>query len=150
MSMLYEKMTLAERRVAGFPRAKRIAWRYEPGLFVVDPDGRPRLWTPDFFLPDLGIYVEVVGRPGADYDFRRGVYEENRIPILFVRIGDDPDWMAHLCAGIEAIHASRSTLIAHLRSVPAGASGGRNRRSTSGARQREGRLAGASGNGGRG
>jgi hypothetical protein len=104
-------MTLAERRVAGFLRSQGIAWRYEPGLFVIDPEGRPRLWTPDFFLPDLGIYVEVVGRPGADYDFRREVYERNQIPILFVRTGDDPNWMDHFREGIVAIHADRARLV---------------------------------------
>jgi anti-anti-sigma factor len=38
-----------------------IAWRYEPHTFVLerDADGTVRqAFTPDFFLPELGVYVE--------------------------------------------------------------------------------------------
>lgn len=38
-----------------------IAWRYEPHTFVLerDADGEVReAFTPDFFLPELGVYVE--------------------------------------------------------------------------------------------
>ncbi len=39
-----------------------VAWEYEPRLFVLDRDaqGRPvRAFTPDFYLPDADVYVEV-------------------------------------------------------------------------------------------
>ena len=38
-----------------------IAWRYEPHTFVLerDEDGTVRqAFTPDFFLPEVGLYVE--------------------------------------------------------------------------------------------
>ena len=38
-----------------------IAWEYEPHCFVLErhPDGRIReAFTPDFYLPDLDVYVE--------------------------------------------------------------------------------------------
>jgi hypothetical protein len=38
-----------------------IWWKYEFPIFVYDEKKRPRVWTPDFFLEKLNIYVEVVG-----------------------------------------------------------------------------------------
>jgi hypoxanthine phosphoribosyltransferase len=52
----------AERQVAGLLDFYGIAWEYEPRTFVLeaDADGRVReAFTPDFFLPHLGLYVEV-------------------------------------------------------------------------------------------
>ena len=40
----------------------RISWRYEPRTFPIrwDPDGRiVESFTPDFYLPELGLYVEL-------------------------------------------------------------------------------------------
>lgn len=38
-----------------------IAWQYEPHTFVLERDGEGRVreaFTPDFFLPEIGVYVE--------------------------------------------------------------------------------------------
>jgi hypothetical protein len=46
--------------------AHRIAWLYEPHTFALEraPDGRvTRAFTPDFFLPEIGIYVECTTAP---------------------------------------------------------------------------------------
>src|SRR5262245_61201809 len=51
----------AERALARVFDRHGIAWRYEPHTFVLerDQDGTVRqAFTPDFFLPDLGLYVE--------------------------------------------------------------------------------------------
>lgn len=40
----------------------RIRWCYEPTTFLIDahPDGTPsECFTPDFYLPDVGVYVEL-------------------------------------------------------------------------------------------
>jgi hypothetical protein len=40
----------------------RIAWEYEPRTFVLDRDDRGNIleaFTPDFYLPDLDLFVEV-------------------------------------------------------------------------------------------
>jgi hypoxanthine phosphoribosyltransferase len=39
-----------------------VAWRYEPRTFVLADDGQgnpTEAFTPDFFLPDLGLYIEL-------------------------------------------------------------------------------------------
>ena len=50
-----------ERELARIFDELGIAWEYEPHTFVLsrDPDGRVReAFTPDFYLPDLDVYVE--------------------------------------------------------------------------------------------
>ena len=40
----------------------RIAWEYEPRTFILDQDERGNIleaFTPDFYLPDLGLFIEV-------------------------------------------------------------------------------------------
>ncbi len=40
----------------------RIAWEYEPRTFILEQDDRGNIleaFTPDFYLPDLGLFVEV-------------------------------------------------------------------------------------------
>jgi hypothetical protein len=50
-----------ERELARLYDAHGIAWEFEPHTFVLerDPDGTVReAFTPDFYLPDLDLYVE--------------------------------------------------------------------------------------------
>lgn len=52
-----------------------IAWQYEPHTFVLEQNGDGTVheaFTPDFFLPDLGVYVEcTVMRPALTHRKRR-------------------------------------------------------------------------------
>ena len=50
-----------ERELARLFDAHGIAWEYEPHTFVLERDAVGRVteaFTPDFFLPEFGIYVE--------------------------------------------------------------------------------------------
>ena len=52
----------SERRVAELLDSYGIAWEYEPRTFVLERDraGNPRsAFTPDFYLPDHDLYLEV-------------------------------------------------------------------------------------------
>ena len=51
----------SERELAELLDAARIPWEYEPRTFPLehDDDGRVReAMTPDFYLPDAGLYIE--------------------------------------------------------------------------------------------
>lgn len=40
----------------------RIAWDYEPRTFILEQDSQGNIieaFTPDFYLPDLGLFIEV-------------------------------------------------------------------------------------------
>ena len=50
-----------ERELARVFDQHGVRWEYEPHTFVLERDGDGNVteaFTPDFFLPDLGIYVE--------------------------------------------------------------------------------------------
>lgn len=58
-----------ERRIADFLKTNQIRYHYEQGLLVYSPEGQPRLWYPDFYLPEFGAYVEYYGLAGRQsYD----------------------------------------------------------------------------------
>ncbi len=53
---------VAEREFARLLDRRRVRWQYEPHTFVLrrDEQGRVReAVTPDFYLPDLDVYVEL-------------------------------------------------------------------------------------------
>jgi hypothetical protein len=83
-----------EREIARVFDEHGIEWLYEPHTFVLerDEDGTVReAFTPDFYLPDLGLYVEcTVMRPAYSTRKRRKankVRERNgvTVEILFRR-----------------------------------------------------------------
>ena len=68
---IYNHMTRSEQEVAHFLKDLGIFWSYEKPIYVWDRNKRPRVWTPDFFLAQFSIYVEVCGSEDFDYDYRR-------------------------------------------------------------------------------
>ncbi len=66
-----------ERELARIFDEHGIRWEYEPHTFVLEraEDGTVReAFTPDFFLPELGMYVEcTVMRPALEHRKRRKV-----------------------------------------------------------------------------
>jgi hypothetical protein len=62
LSPVVEFAHSSEREVADLFDSYGIEWRYEPTTFVLDRDdlGNPTCaFTPDFYLPDFDIYVEL-------------------------------------------------------------------------------------------
>jgi len=57
-----------ERRIANFLEASSIKYEYEPAL-LVNSDQKPRIWYPDFYLPEFATYIEYYGLAGnQNYD----------------------------------------------------------------------------------
>jgi len=73
----------------------RIAWEYEPRTFVLEQDENGNIveaFTPDFYLPDLDLYVEVtemkqslVTAKNRKVRKLRELYPEIRIKLLYRR-----------------------------------------------------------------
>jgi hypothetical protein len=94
---IYEKMTNAEREVAVLLKEMGIKWTYEHPVFVWDENKRPRVWAPDFFLKQFGIYVEVCGSKDFDYEYRRKIFAANGHQIIFLHLYKKSDkWKFHL------------------------------------------------------
>ena len=96
MRDLSSRMTIPERKVAEYLRKMNIEWVYEQPVFVWDDDGRPRVWTPDFYLTQFGIYLEVCGSKEFNYDYRKRVFLENGYYVIFLHVFKGPhQWENH-------------------------------------------------------
>ncbi|MBN2458652.1 hypothetical protein JXB28_00045 [Candidatus Woesearchaeota archaeon] len=107
-----EEKTIAEKRVENFLNELGLKNIYESPIFIEDDKKRPRLWSPDFFLPELGIYIEVCGAQRRAYKYRRQIYEANKIPVIFVKtFYSEKSWKEYILKGIRRIHQERCDLI---------------------------------------
>ena len=67
-----------ERRIAYFLDTNSIKYQYESGLLVNAAEEKPRIWYPDFYLPEFGSYIEYYGLAGRkNYD--RGIKTKEQI-----------------------------------------------------------------------
>ena len=74
-----------ERRIAYFLDSNTIKYRYEPGILVNSIDHRPRIWYPDFYLPEFGTYIEYYGLAGRQ-NYDRGI---KRKEVVYSKMGLD-------------------------------------------------------------
>jgi len=77
-------MEESEKQIADYLKELDLWWRYEQPVFVLDEKERPRVWTPDFYIPKLGMYIEVCGSEEFDYEYRETIYKKNSFPVIFV------------------------------------------------------------------
>ncbi len=58
-----------ERRIAYFLDTNSIKYIYEPGVLVNSAQEKPRIWYPDYYLPEFKTYIEYYGLAGKqNYD----------------------------------------------------------------------------------
>jgi len=93
---VYADMEASEKEVADYLTQLRIYWIYESPIFVYDEKDRPRVWTPDFYLPQFGIYIEVCGDEKFDYQYREKIYRDNQIHVIYIHWYKEKDqWKNH-------------------------------------------------------
>jgi hypothetical protein len=78
-----------ERKISDFLDRNSISYRYEAGLLVDSVCGKPRLWYPDFYLPEFKTYIEYYGMAGnRDYDpgitTKKSVYKRMGVDVISV------------------------------------------------------------------
>ena len=106
---IYNRMTKSEQKVAQFLKELGIFWSYEKPIYVWDSNERPRVWTPDFFLTQFSIYVEVCGSEDFDYEYRRIVYKENGYNVIFLHLYKDKNrWKRHFMNYLRLITCFRN------------------------------------------
>jgi len=106
---IYEKMTNYEKEVAGLLKDLGIKWSYEHPVFVWDENKRPRVWTPDFYLVSLGIYVEVCGSANFDYEYRRKIYNINGHSVIFLQLYKESEkWKNHFFRFLQLFTLNRN------------------------------------------
>lgn len=83
MASVYSDMKDSEREVAEYLKELGLYWIFESPVFVYDKKERPRVWTPDFCIPKLGIFIEVCGSEKFDYEYRDKIYKKNGFYVVF-------------------------------------------------------------------
>ena len=98
---IYDTMTSCEKEVANVLKEMGIKWKYEHPVFVWDENKRPRVWAPDFYLINLGIYIEVCGSEQFDYQYRKKIFDYNGHKVIFLHLYKEHYmWRKHLISFI--------------------------------------------------
>jgi hypothetical protein len=104
----FEGMTETEKKVALFLNELNLQWFYEAPVFLYDNEGRPRVWTPDFYLPKLGMHIEVWNSEEASSDYREIAYKKNGYNVIFVHtFKEENQWKNFLVSRITSIEQQR-------------------------------------------
>ena len=105
-------MTNAEKKVADCLQELGLWWWYEFPVFIYDEKERPRVWTPDFYIPKLGMYIEVCGKKREDYEFRERIFKKNGYHIVFLHLyKKESMWKKYLVKRIMEIEDLRHSEI---------------------------------------
>ncbi len=99
-------MSQGEKEVCNYINGLGLWWQYEQPVFVYDEKERPRVWSPDFFIPQLGIYIEVMGYDKGRYEYRNAIYMRNQISIIFINPKMN-GWQDELREQMNNIHQTR-------------------------------------------
>ena len=104
-------MTNAERIVANVLKEFGIQWSYEQPVFVWDEHRRPRVWAPDFYLMQFGIYLEVCGSEKFDYTYRKNIFYQNGYQVIFLHLfKSENKWKYHLFQYLRLFLNSRNSI----------------------------------------
>jgi len=105
---VYADMEDSEKQVAAYLRELDLWWIYEFPVFVYDEKKRPRVWTPDFYIPNIGMYIEVCGSEKFDYKYREKIYKKNGYHVVFVHLyKEEKKWKSFLVKRIMEIEEKR-------------------------------------------
>jgi hypothetical protein len=105
-----------ERRIAELLNKYGIDFKYEPPVAVQDHQNKLRIWYPDFFLPEYGIYLEFNGLEGnPNYDngimLKDSAYKKNGIDIIgitpSIQNGKLENYLLNSIYGIQKTRYSR-------------------------------------------
>jgi len=108
MDSIYDGMTDFEIQVANYLRELDLWWVYEFPVFVYDEKKRPRVWTPDFYIPKLGMYIEVCGSKDFNYEYREKIYRKNGYHVIFLHLYKErKKWKNYLIGRIKEIEEFR-------------------------------------------
>ena len=108
MESVYSDMGRSEREVAEYLKKLGLYWIFESPVFVYDEKERPRVWTPDFYIPRLGMYVEVCGSEKFDYEYRDKMYKKNGFFVIFIHFYKEKEkWKTFLIRRIMEIEERR-------------------------------------------
>jgi len=85
MDSLSRDMRYSEIRVAYYLEELGLNWIYQSPVFVQDENNNPKVWTPSFYIPKLGLYIEVCGwGKHINWEYQQKIYREHGVHVIFV------------------------------------------------------------------
>ena len=112
---VFERMSEPEKNVAEFLSDLGLWWKYESPIYLIDEKDRPKIWTPDFFLPKFGIYIEVCGSEDFDYEYREEIYKKNEYKVIFLHYYKEQErWQKFLVDSIQGTQEVRNTYVENM------------------------------------
>jgi hypothetical protein len=113
--LVLSKMTSCEKDVAVTLQNLGVEWRYEQPVFVWDENKRPRVWAPDFYLVQYGIYVEVCGSETFNYEYRKQIFAKNGYQVIFLHLYKrNRLWKGYLIRSLKSCIESRNRMLSQL------------------------------------
>jgi hypothetical protein len=104
----FEGMRPAEKNVAMFLDELGLKWFFEAPVFLYDNEGRPKVWTPGFYLPTLGMHVEVWDSEDESLEYREKAYKKNGYHVIFLHVSkEETEWKNFLLSRITSIELKR-------------------------------------------
>jgi hypothetical protein len=101
------EMSAPEEHVSDYLTELGLHWIYQSPVFIHDEKKRPRVWTPNFYLPELGIYLEACGSERFNYSYRKNIPKE-RLPCNFHSLLQRKSkWKSYLVKRIKEIEEQR-------------------------------------------
>jgi len=114
-NQFYPDMRKSEKKVAKYLNELGLWWIFESPVFVYDEKDRPRVWTPDFYIPKIGMHIEVCGSERFDYDYRERIYQRNGIHVIFLHsYKESSKWKKFLVKRIMEIEEMRHSEIMNM------------------------------------
>jgi hypothetical protein len=104
----YADMMASERQVAEFLDELGFTWVFQSPIFLYDERKRPRVWSPDFYIPKLGTYIEVCGSKEFNYEYRKKIYSDNNIPVIYLHFyKQQKHWQKFIVLKIKEVEEQR-------------------------------------------
>lgn len=108
MENAYSEMRQSEKEVSEFLDKLSLNWIFESPIFIYDEKERPRVWTPDFYVPKLGVFIEVCGSGDFKYEYREKIYKKNEFYVVFLHhYKEKEQWKTYLVKRIMEIEEQR-------------------------------------------
>jgi hypothetical protein len=96
----YNFKSAGERRIAEILNKYGIDFKYESPVLVNDNQGKQRIWYPDFYLPEFGVYIENYGidcQPGYDNGRikKQQIYRRMGLPVIPIMPSDKHSYLGN-------------------------------------------------------
>ena len=68
----YHFRSEGEQKIATYLEDNSTKYQYESSLLINSNNGKPRIWYPDFYLPEFKTYIEYYGLAGQQ-NYQKGI-----------------------------------------------------------------------------